>query len=146
MSAMASAMSSSAFARCSSACCSRPWSSLFLPAMTLAFGAEIVTRFAPSPTGFLHLGHAHSALLGHRIAREASGRFLIRIEDIDRTRCKAEFETAIFDDLHWLGLDWEEPVRRQSDHFADYASALERLESDGLLYPCFCSRKDIAAA
>ncbi len=114
--------------------------------MTLAFGAEIVTRFAPSPTGFLHLGHAHSALLGHRIARESNGRFLLRIEDIDRTRCKPEFETAIFDDLHWLGLDWEEPVRRQSDHFPEYAAALQRLESDGLLYPCFCSRKDIAAA
>jgi glutamyl-Q tRNA(Asp) synthetase len=119
--------------------------------MTLAFGAEIVTRFAPSPTGFLHLGHAHSALLGHRIASEAAkesggGRFLLRIEDIDRSRCKPEFEQAIFDDLHWLGLDWEEPVRRQSDHFPDYAAALARLESDGLLYPCFCSRKDIAAA
>jgi glutamyl-Q tRNA(Asp) synthetase len=114
--------------------------------MTLAFGAEIVTRFAPSPTGFLHLGHAHSALLGQRTAREAGGRFLLRIEDIDRTRCKPEFERAILDDLHWLGLDWEQPVRRQSDHFADYAAALQRLESDGLLYPCFCSRKDIAAA
>jgi glutamyl-Q tRNA(Asp) synthetase len=119
--------------------------------MTLAFEAGIVTRFAPSPTGFLHLGHAHSALLGHRTARAAakeygSGRFLLRIEDIDRTRCKPEYERAIFDDLHWLGLDWEEPVRRQSDHFADYAAALQHLESDGLLYPCFCSRKDIAAA
>src|SRR3954471_17260879 len=114
--------------------------------MTLAFGAEIVTRFAPSPTGFLHLGHAHSALLGYRTARESGGRFLLRIEDIDRTRCKPDFEAAIFDDLHWLGLAWEEPGRRQSDHFAEYADALQRLESDGLLYPCFCSRKDIAAA
>jgi glutamyl-Q tRNA(Asp) synthetase len=114
--------------------------------MTLAFGAEIVTRFAPSPTGFLHLGHAHSALLGFRRARETGGRFLLRIEDIDRTRCKPEFEAAILEDLHWLGLAWEEPVRRQSDHFADYAAALDRLESMGLLYPCFCSRKDIAAA
>jgi glutamyl-Q tRNA(Asp) synthetase len=119
--------------------------------MTFAFGAEIVTRFAPSPTGFLHLGHAHSALLGHSVAHKAAkefgaGRFLLRIEDIDRARCKPEFETAIFDDLHWLGLDWEAPVRRQSDHFAEYAAALQRLESDGLLYPCFCSRKDIAAA
>jgi glutamyl-Q tRNA(Asp) synthetase len=114
--------------------------------MTLAFGAEIVTRFAPSPTGFLHLGHAHSALLGHRLAAETKGRFLLRIEDIDRTRCKPEFERAIFDDLRWLGLDWEVPVRRQSDHFPDYASALARLESEHLVYPCFCSRKDIAAA
>jgi glutamyl-Q tRNA(Asp) synthetase len=114
--------------------------------MTFAFGAEIVTRFAPSPTGFLHLGHAHSALLGHRTARLAGGRFLLRIEDIDRTRCKPEFEAAIYEDLHWLGLDWEEPVRRQSDHFPDYAAALGRLEAMGLVYPCFCSRKDIAAA
>jgi glutamyl-Q tRNA(Asp) synthetase len=114
--------------------------------MTFAFEAEIVTRFAPSPTGFLHLGHAYSALLGHRTARAANGRFLLRIEDIDRTRCKPEFETAIFDDLHWLGLGWEQPVRRQSDHFVEYAAALQRLESDGLVYPCFCSRKDIAAA
>jgi glutamyl-Q tRNA(Asp) synthetase len=114
--------------------------------MTFAFGAEIVTRFAPSPTGFLHLGHAHSALLGHRTAHDAGGRFLLRIEDIDRTRCKPEFEAAVFDDLHWLGLGWEEPVRRQSDYFADYAAALQRLESQELLYPCFCSRKDIAAA
>jgi glutamyl-Q tRNA(Asp) synthetase len=114
--------------------------------MNLALGAEIVTRFAPSPTGFLHLGHAHSALLGHRTARESGGRFLLRIEDIDRTRCKPDFEAAIYDDLHWLGLDWPEPVRRQSDHFADYAAALAQLESQSLLYPCFCSRKDIAAA
>jgi len=114
--------------------------------MTLAFGAEIVTRFAPSPTGLLHLGHAHSALLAHRTARQSSGRFLLRIEDIDRTRCKPEFEAALIEDLHWLGIDWEEPVRRQSEHFADYAAALERLEASGLLYPCFCSRKDIAAA
>jgi glutamyl-Q tRNA(Asp) synthetase len=85
-------------------------------------------------------------LLGHRTACDSGGRFLLRIEDIDRTRCKPEFEQAIFDDLHWLGIDWEQPVRRQSDHFPDYAAALARLESDGLLYPCFCSRKDIAAA
>lgn len=114
--------------------------------MTLAFGAEIVTRFAPSPTGFLHLGHAYSALLGFRTARDANGSFLLRIEDIDRTRCKPEFEAAIFEDLAWLGLEWERPVRRQSEHFADYAAALAQLEAEGLLYPCFCSRKDIAAA
>jgi glutamyl-Q tRNA(Asp) synthetase len=114
--------------------------------MTPAFGAEIVTRFAPSPTGFLHLGHAHSALLGHRTAHDLGGRFLIRIEDIDRTRCRPDFEAAMFDDLAWLGLDWEHPVRRQSEHFADYAAALEQLEARNLVYPCFCSRKDIAAA
>jgi len=114
--------------------------------MTLAFGTGIVTRFAPSPTGLLHLGHAHSALLGYRAAHEGKGRFLLRIEDIDRTRCKPEFEAAIVEDLRWLGIAWEEPIRRQSDHFDDYAAALQKLEGMGLLYPCFCSRKDIVAA
>jgi glutamyl-Q tRNA(Asp) synthetase len=114
--------------------------------MILPSGAGIVTRFAPSPTGHLHLGHAYSALLGYRTARKSGGRFLLRIEDIDRARCRAEFETAISDDLAWLGLAWEQPVRRQSDHFDDYRAALARLESLGVLYPCFCSRKDIAAA
>jgi glutamyl-Q tRNA(Asp) synthetase len=114
--------------------------------MILPSGAGIVTRFAPSPTGHLHLGHAHSALLGHRMARESGGRFLLRIEDIDRSRCRPEFEAAIYEDLAWLGLDWERPVRRQSDHFDDYRAAVARLESLGVLYPCFCSRKDIAAA
>ncbi|MEE8188643.1 MAG: tRNA glutamyl-Q(34) synthetase GluQRS [Kiloniellales bacterium] len=104
-----------------------------------------VTRFAPSPTGYLHLGHAHSALFGWRIAREAGGRFLLRIEDIDGARCTPEFEAAILEDLAWLGLDWEEPVRRQSDHMADYAAALARLDGLGLLYPCFCTRKGIRA-
>ena len=106
----------------------------------------IVTRFAPSPTGYLHLGHAHSALVGWHRARAESGRFLLRIEDIDPARCRPEFEAAILEDLAWLGLDWDGPVRRQSDHLADYAAALDRLRNLGLLYPCFCSRKDIAAA
>jgi len=105
-----------------------------------------VTRFAPSPTGYLHLGHAHSALVGWTRARAESGRFLLRIEDIDPARCRPEFEAAILEDLAWLGLDWDGPVRRQSDHLADYQAALDRLRDMGLLYPCFCSRKDIAAA
>lgn len=101
------------------------------------------TRFAPSPTGLLHLGHAHSALFGWRLARAAGGRFLLRIEDIDPQRCRPEFEAAILEDLAWLGLDWDGPVRRQSDHMADYAAVLDRLAALGVLYPCFCSRKDI---
>jgi glutamyl-Q tRNA(Asp) synthetase len=105
-----------------------------------------VTRFAPSPTGYLHLGHAHSALLGWHRARADSGRFLLRIEDIDPARCRPEFEAAILEDLGWLGLTWDGEVRRQSDHLADYQAALDRLRNMGLLYPCFCSRKDIAAA
>jgi glutamyl-Q tRNA(Asp) synthetase len=106
----------------------------------------VVTRFAPSPTGLLHLGHAHSALVGWHAARAAGGRFLVRIEDIDRPRCREEFITAILDDLAWLGLDWEGKVRRQSEHFGDYRAALARLEAMGLLYPCFCTRAEIAAA
>ncbi|HNB27098.1 MAG TPA: tRNA glutamyl-Q(34) synthetase GluQRS [Alphaproteobacteria bacterium] len=106
----------------------------------------IVTRFAPSPTGLLHLGHAHSALFGWRKARAAAGRFLLRIEDIDPARCRPEFEAAILRDLAWLGLDWDGPVRRQSEHLPEYRAALDRLSALGLLYPCFCSRKDIAAA
>lgn len=103
-----------------------------------------VTRFAPSPTGHLHLGHAYSALLAFRAARDGGGRFILRIEDIDATRCRPEFEAAIYEDMGWLGLGWEEPVRRQSEHMADYRAALETLEGEGLLYPCFCSRADIA--
>ncbi|HLB06569.1 MAG TPA: tRNA glutamyl-Q(34) synthetase GluQRS [Alphaproteobacteria bacterium] len=102
------------------------------------------TRFAPSPTGHLHLGHAFSALNAYRRARDSGGRFLLRIEDIDRSRCREEFESAILDDLAWLGLDWETPVRRQSEHFDDYRRALEALDAQGLLYPCFCTRKVIA--
>jgi glutamyl-Q tRNA(Asp) synthetase len=105
----------------------------------------IVTRFAPSPTGHLHLGHAASALTGWTVARQSAGRFLLRIEDIDPARCRPEYEAAIYEDLAWLGLDWEEPVRRQSEHLDDYAAALRRLESLGVIYPCFCSRKEIAA-
>jgi glutamyl-Q tRNA(Asp) synthetase len=105
-----------------------------------------VTRFAPSPTGYLHLGHAHSALVGWHRARADSGRFLLRIEDIDPARCRPEYEAAILEDLRWLGLDWDGPVRRQSDHLAEYEAALDRLRGMDLLYPCFCSRKDIAAA
>lgn len=104
----------------------------------------LVTRFAPSPTGLLHLGHAHSALLGWRRARREGGRFLLRIEDIDRTRCRPEFEAAILADLRWLGLDWDGAVRRQSAHFAEYGAVLGRLRDMGLLYPCFCTRAEIA--
>lgn len=106
----------------------------------------IVTRFAPSPTGYLHLGHAYSALAGWRAARAAGGRFLLRIEDIDRTRCRPEFTQAILEDLAWLGIDWDGPVRIQSRHFAEYRTTLNALETRGLLYPCFCTRAEIAAA
>ncbi len=105
---------------------------------------EFVTRFAPSPTGRLHLGHAFSALLAYEAARRAGGRFLLRIEDIDRGRCREEFVAGILEDLAWLGLEWEEPVRRQSAHMDDYAAALARLDGLGLVYPCVCTRKDIA--
>jgi glutamyl-Q tRNA(Asp) synthetase len=105
-----------------------------------------VTRFAPSPTGYLHKGHAFSALTAFDAAREAGGRFLLRIEDIDRTRCRPEFEAAIYQDLAWLGLQWETPVRRQSDHMADYDRALRELAERGLLYRCFRTRREIAEA
>lgn len=104
-----------------------------------------VFRFAPSPNGELHLGHAYSALLNDRLAREAGGRLLLRIEDIDVTRCTPEFEIGIHRDLAWLGLAWEEPVRRQSEHFADYAEALDRLVDAGLAYPSFVSRGEARA-
>jgi glutamyl-Q tRNA(Asp) synthetase len=107
--------------------------------------SAVVTRFAPSPTGYLHLGHAYSALLGWRAARDAGGRFLLRLEDIDRTRCRPEFAAAILEDLAWLGLDWDGEVRVQSAHFADYRAALERLQAAELLYPCFCTRAAIKA-
>jgi glutamyl-Q tRNA(Asp) synthetase len=103
-----------------------------------------VFRFAPSPNGHLHLGHAYSALLNFDSARTTGGRFLLRIEDIDASRCKAEFETAIYQDLAWLGLSWETPVRRQSEHLAAYREAIEKLSGQGLIYPSFESRAEIA--
>jgi glutamyl-Q tRNA(Asp) synthetase len=101
-------------------------------------------RFAPSPNGHLHLGHAYSALLNFDLARARGARFLLRIEDIDATRCRPEYETAIHQDLAWLGLSWEEPVRRQSEHFADYRAAIDRLAAIGLVYASFESRAEIA--
>src|SRR5882724_9206245 len=103
---------------------------------------SLVTRFAPSPTGLLHLGHAYSALTAFQAAGR-DGRFLVRIEDIDRSRCRPEFEAAIFEDLAWLGFVWEKPVRRQSEHFPAYERALDRLRQAGVVYPCFCTRTDI---
>jgi glutamyl-Q tRNA(Asp) synthetase len=103
-----------------------------------------VFRFAPSPNGYLHLGHAFSAMLNFDLARQAGGRFLLRIEDIDTTRCKPEFDTAIYEDIAWLGLSWEQPVRRQSAHFTEYRAALEKLTALGLVYPAFESRAEIA--
>lgn len=106
----------------------------------------LVTRFAPSPTGPLHLGHAYSACLAHDLARAAGGQFLLRIEDTDRARCRPEWEAAILEDLAWLGLVWDGPVLRQSEHLGRYAAALEALAGRGLVYPCSCSRADIRAA
>lgn len=103
-----------------------------------------VTRFAPSPTGYLHRGHALSALSAHEASRNADGQFLLRIEDIDRTRCRPPFEAAILEDLAWLGLTWESPVRRQSAHMADYRAALDGLAARGLTYRCFRTRREIA--
>ncbi len=103
----------------------------------------IVTRFAPSPTGYLHLGHAFSALTAWRRARDSGGRFLLRLEDIDAARCKPEFATAILEDLAWLGIDGDGNVRVQSRHFAEYRAVLDRLATRELLYPCFCTRADI---
>lgn len=106
---------------------------------------KMTTRFAPSPSGLMHLGHAYSALFAFRLAQSAQGRFILRIEDIDPGRCKPEFEDAIIEDLAWLGLEWEEPVLRQSERLEIYAEALEQLEEMNLLYPCFCTRSDITA-
>lgn len=103
----------------------------------------IVTRFAPSPTGLLHLGHAFAAITAHEAAR--AGRFLLRIEDLDSTRSRPEFVVAILEDLHWLGLSWEEPVVRQSERLPVYRAAIDRLAAENLLYPCFCTRAEIAA-
>lgn len=107
---------------------------------------DVVTRFAPSPTGRLHLGHGWSALLAHDRARAGNGHFLLRIEDIDRTRCRAEFVDGIFEDLRWLGLEWDGDVMIQSARMPAYAGAIARLEAMGLLYRCTCTRADIAAA
>src|ERR1700757_1620585 len=115
------------------------------PAMTSTMKAmPPVFRFAPSPNGYLHLGHAYSALLNVELAGRTGGRFLLRIEDIDATPAKPEFEIAIYEDLAWLGIAWESPVRRQSEHLADYRKALENLSAQGLVYPSFESRAEIA--
>jgi glutamyl-Q tRNA(Asp) synthetase len=106
--------------------------------------SSLVFRFAPSPNGYLHLGHALSALMNFDQARAAGGRFLLRIEDIDGTRCRSEYETAIYEDLTWLGIAWDGQVVRQSEQFEDYRAALGRLEADGLIYPSFESRAEIA--
>ncbi|MEQ1801613.1 MAG: tRNA glutamyl-Q(34) synthetase GluQRS [Gammaproteobacteria bacterium] len=106
--------------------------------------APEITRFAPSPTGDLHLGHACAALFAHRAARETGGRFLVRMENLDGGRCEERYEAGILGDLAWLGLDWEGPVRRQSEHLAEYRAALGVLEARGVVYPCFCTRGDIA--
>jgi glutamyl-Q tRNA(Asp) synthetase len=116
------------------------------PVAPFARGRETVTRFAPSPNGYLHLGHAFSALTAFDAARAVDGRFLLRIEDIDTTRARPELEAAVYEDLAWLGITWETPVRRQSEHLGDYAVALARLDVRGLLYPCFCTRREIESA
>lgn len=105
---------------------------------------QAVFRFAPSPNGLLHLGHASSALLNAELARQAGGRLLLRIEDIDAARCRPEFEVAIYQDLAWLGFAWEKPVRRQSQHLAEYRAAVNRLTALGLVYPSFESRAELA--
>lgn len=103
-----------------------------------------IFRFAPSPNGYLHLGHAYSALFNFKLARALGGRLLLRIEDIDPTRSRQHFEAALIEDLNWLGLHWDEPPRRQSEHLPDYRAALDKLVGRGLAYPCFCSRGEIA--
>ena len=105
--------------------------------------SRFTTRFAPSPTGYLHLGHAFAALTAAQTAAEAGGRFLLRIEDIDANRCRPEFDAAIQEDLAWLGLSWETPVRRQSEHLDDYQVALAKLRDQGLLYRCFKTRREV---
>lgn len=108
--------------------------------------SDFVTRFAPSPTGPLHLGHAYSALLAHDMARVNGGLFRLRIDDLDQSRARPEWENQIYDDLTWLGISWDGPVRRQSDHFDDYAATIKTLAKTGALYPCRCKRRDIEAA
>lgn len=121
-----------------------PWDTRFDPARFQSRLMPPVFRFAPSPNGYLHLGHALSALLNFDLARKSGGRFLLRIEDIDATRCRPEFEAAIYEDLAWLGIVWETPVWRQSEHLSDHRAALDRLASRGLIYPSFESRAEIA--
>jgi glutamyl-Q tRNA(Asp) synthetase len=106
---------------------------------------NLITRFAPSPTGLLHLGHAYSALFAYAKAQAVGGQFLLRIEDLDQTRCRPEFEAAIIEDLRWLGLNWDGAIIRQSNRFDTYSLALMELKNRELLYPCFCSRRDIRA-
>jgi glutamyl-Q tRNA(Asp) synthetase len=108
--------------------------------------SRFVTRFAPSPTGGLHLGHAYAAFCAFDAAKAAGGRCVLRIEDIDTGRCRPEYEAAIYEDLRWLGLTWESPVRRQSEHAGDYQNVLDRLTGDGLVYRCFKTRKEVMAA
>ena len=112
----------------------------------MSFDPAPVLRFAPSPNGYLHIGHAYSALVNQRLAAALGGRLLLRIEDIDTGRCRPEYERAIYEDLEWLGVTWEKPPRRQSERFSCYARALERLREEGLAYPCFCSRGELARA
>ncbi len=114
--------------------------------LVMSFPSQRIFRFAPSPNGLLHLGHAYSALYTDHWAKALGGTFLLRIEDIDIVRCRPEFVEAVFEDLQWLGLEWPEPVRVQSAHFDDYRAAADRLKSKGLLYPCFCTRAEIRAA
>jgi glutamyl-Q tRNA(Asp) synthetase len=108
--------------------------------------SERVFRFAPSPTGYLHAGHAFSALIAFETARAVGGRFLLRIEDIDETRCRPEYEAAIYEDLAWLGLTWETPMRRQSDHLSEYRAVIEALAARGLVYRCFKTRREVMEA
>jgi len=122
------------------------WPIAQIGSLTMVDQERPVFRFAPSPNGYLHLGHAYSALLNAKMAREMGGRLLLRIEDIDAARCRPAYERAIYEDLAWLGLHWDEPVRRQSEHLADYAQVLNELRARGLIYPCFCSRGDIIRA
>ncbi|MEJ6388433.1 tRNA glutamyl-Q(34) synthetase GluQRS [Gymnodinialimonas ulvae] len=106
----------------------------------------MITRFAPSPTGPLHLGHAYSAILAHDMARVAGGQFLLRIDDLDQSRARPEWEDLIYEDLRWLGLTWDGPVRRQSEHFDEYRDTIEDLAAHGAVYPCRCTRAEIANA
>jgi glutamyl-Q tRNA(Asp) synthetase len=121
-----------------------PSDSAIGPPVSLMPKQKTVFRFAPSPTGALHLGNGFSALYSFAAAQTVGGRFLLRVEDIDQGRCRPEHEAAMLADLAWLGLTWETPVRRQSEHMADYAAALATLDEAGLIYPCFCTRKQIA--